>query len=59
MKFDLVMVSVWLAAFAPMCVLILAMVIDRRRRKRIEKPPQTEKLLCPPGYSLSYTLNRL
>jgi hypothetical protein len=53
------MVSVWLAAFAPMCVLILAMVIDRRRRKRIEKPPQTEKLLCPPGYSLSYTLNRL
>jgi hypothetical protein len=32
MKFNLVMVSVWLAAFAPMGVLILAMVIDRHRR---------------------------
>ena len=31
MKFDLVMVSVWLATFAPMGVLLLAMVIDRRR----------------------------
>ena len=57
MKFDLVMVSVWLAAFAPMGVLLLAMVIDRRRRKHIEKPPQAEKLLRPPGYSLSIRLD--
>ncbi|MGA3143780.1 MAG: nuclease-related domain-containing protein [Verrucomicrobiota bacterium] len=57
MKFDLVMVSVWLAAFVPMVVLILAMVIDRRRRKHIEKSPQTEKLLRPPGYSLSIRLD--
>ena len=57
MKFDLVMVSVWLAAFVPMGVLLLAMVIDRRRRKHIEKPPQTEKLLRPPGYSLSIRLD--
>jgi hypothetical protein len=29
MKFNSVMVSVWPAAFAPMGVLLLAMVIDR------------------------------
>jgi hypothetical protein len=56
-KFDLTTVSVWLAAFVPMGVLLLAMVIDRRRRKRIEKPPQSEKLLRPPGYSLSIRLD--
>jgi hypothetical protein len=42
-----------------MGVLILAMVIDRRRRKRIEKPPQLEKLLRPPGYSLSIRLDEI
>jgi Nuclease-related domain len=57
MKFNLVMVSVWLAAFVPMLVLLLAMAVDRRRRKRFEKPPQTEKLLRPPGYSLSIRLD--
>ena len=57
MKFNLVMVSVWLAAFVPLLVLVLAMAIDRRRRKRFEKPPQTEKLLRPPGYSLSIRLD--
>jgi hypothetical protein len=31
MKFELTTVSVWLAAFAPMGVLLLAMIIDRRR----------------------------
>ena len=59
MKFDLVIVSEGLATFAPMLVLILAMVIDRRRRKRIEKPPQTEKLLRPPGYSLAIRLEEI
>jgi len=57
MKFDLSIVSVWLAAFVPLGVLILAMVSDRRRRKRFERPPQTEKLLRPPGYSLSIRLD--
>jgi hypothetical protein len=57
MKFNLVMVSVSLAAFVPMIVLLLAITIDRRSRKRSEKPPQTEKLLRPPGYSLSIRLD--
>jgi hypothetical protein len=57
MKINLVTISVWLAAFVPLLVLILAMAIDRRRRKRFEKPPQTEKLLRPPGYSLSIRLD--
>jgi hypothetical protein len=57
MKFSLVMVSVWLTAFVPLLVLILAMAVDRRHRKRIEKPPQTEKLLRPPGYALSIRLD--
>ena len=57
MKFDLSIVSVWLAALAPLLVLILAMAVDRHRRKRFEKPPQTEKLLRPPVYSLSIRLD--
>jgi len=57
MKINLVTISVWLAAFVPLLVLILAMAIDRRRRKRFERPPQTEKLLRPPGYSLSIRLD--
>ena len=59
MKFDLSIVSVWLAALAPLLVLILAMAVDRHRRKRLEKPPQTEKLLRPPGYSLSIRLDEM
>jgi hypothetical protein len=50
--------SVLLAAFAPLLVLILVMVWDCRQRKRTEKPPQTGKLLRPPGYSLSIRLER-
>jgi hypothetical protein len=53
MKFDSSMVSVLVAAFIPLLVLILAIYWDRRQRKRTEKPPQTVKLLRPPGYSLS------
>jgi len=30
--------------------------LNRCQRKRTEKPPQTEKLLRPPGYSLSIRL---
>ena len=58
MKFDSTTVSVLLAAFAPLVVLILAVLWDRRQRKRTEKPPQTEKLLRPPGYSLSIRLEK-
>ena len=57
MKINLVTISAWLMAFAPLLVLILAMAVDRHRRKRFEKPPQTEKLLRPPGYLLSIRLD--
>jgi hypothetical protein len=49
---------VFLAAFAPLLVLVLAIVWDRRQRKRTGKPPQSEKLLRPPGYSLSLRLDK-
>ena len=58
MKFDSSMISISLAAFAPLIGLIAAMIWERERRKRIEKPPQTEKLLRPPGYSLSLRLEK-
>jgi len=41
-----------------MLVLGLAMWIEQQRRKRVEKPPQTEKLLRPPGHSLSLLLDQ-
>jgi hypothetical protein len=50
------LISVLLAAFAPVLVLFLAIFWDRRQRKHTEKPPQPEKLLRPPGYSLSIRL---
>lgn len=59
MKFDFATLSVLLAAFAPLVALILALVIDRRNRKRKEKPPQSEKLLRPPGYSLAIRLEQM
>lgn len=49
---------VWLTAIAPMLGLGLVIWIDQRRRKRVERPPQTEKLLRPPGYSLSLQLDQ-
>ena len=52
------MVLVLLAAFAPVLVLTIAIIWDRRQRKRTEKPPQSEKLLRPPGYSLSIRLDK-
>jgi hypothetical protein len=52
------MVSVLLAILAPPVVLFLAIALDRRQRKRTEKPPQSEKLLRPPGYSLSNHLEK-
>jgi len=58
MKFDLAHTTVLLlTAFAPLVALILAVQIERRRRKQIEKPPQAEKLLRPPGNTLAIRLN--
>jgi ABC-type bacteriocin/lantibiotic exporter with double-glycine peptidase domain len=57
MKFDSTMIAVLLAAFAPLIGLIVAILWERERRKRTEKPPQTEKLLRPPGFSLLQQLN--
>lgn len=51
------MICVWLAALAPLVCLVTAIVLDRERRKKIEKPPQSEKLLRPPGYSLAQRLD--
>lgn len=44
---------VFAASCIPVLVLVVAVTLDRKRRKAIEKPPQQEKLLRPPGYSLS------
>jgi hypothetical protein len=57
MKFDSSMISVLLATLAPPLILFLAIVWDRHQRKHTEKPPQSEKLLRPPGYSLSIRLD--
>ena len=59
MKLDSIMIPVFLAAFAPMLGLIAAIILDRAWCKKIEKPPQAEKLLRPPGYSLSLQLDKL
>jgi hypothetical protein len=58
MKFDFITASVFLAAFAPGIGLIVAIILDRERRKKSERPPQTEKLLRPPGHSLSLRLDK-
>ena len=51
------MICVWLAALAPLVCLVAAIVLDRERRKKSERPPQSEKLLRPPGYSLAQRLD--
>ena len=48
-----------LAAFAPLIGLTVAIIWERERRKKSEKPPQTEKLLRPPGYSLSVRFDEI
>jgi hypothetical protein len=57
MTFNLSMIPV-LPAFAPLICLILAIMFDRVWRKKSEKPPQSEKLLPPPGHSLSLQLEK-
>lgn len=50
---------VLLAAIAPLIGLMSAIIWERNRRRRTEKPPQTEKLLRPPGYSLSLRFDKI
>ena len=50
--------SVFLATFAPVLCLTAFILIDRERRKKTEKPPQSDKLLRPPGYSLAGRLEK-
>ncbi len=57
MKYDSSIILVFLATLAPALALFLAITWDRRQRKHTEKPPQSEKLLRPPGYSLSLRLD--
>jgi hypothetical protein len=57
MKIDSSMVSVLLATFAPTLALSVAIAWDHRQRKQTERPPQSDKLLRPPGYSLFIRLD--
>ena len=57
MRAYLTTLPVIVGAFAPMLAFALAVAIDRKRRIRLEKPPQQEKLLRPAGYSLSMRLD--
>jgi hypothetical protein len=57
MKFDFATISVLLAGLVPLLALVVALAIDRWKRKRTEKPPQVEKLLRPAGYSLAIRLD--
>jgi hypothetical protein len=50
---------IYLAAFVPLFALGVAIWLDRKRRKVTEKPPQQEKLLRPPGFSLALRLHAL
>ena len=58
MKFDSSTIAVLLASLTPLLVFILAITWHRRQRRRVSKPPQTEKLLRPAGYSLSLRLEK-
>jgi hypothetical protein len=58
MKIDFKLIFPFLGAVSPLVVFFFAIVFDRYQRKRAEKSPQTEKLLRPPGYSLSLRLEK-
>jgi heme exporter protein D len=58
MKFEFGVPLALLTAFIPLISLIVAVIGDRERRKKSEKPPQVEKLLRPPGHSLSLRLDK-
>jgi hypothetical protein len=58
---DLATLSFLVSAFAPALVVLLALWIDQWRRRycRSKKPKLQERLLRPPGYSLSLRLEAL
>ena len=58
MKFDLNLFYILPATFAPMIAFFIAVFWDRAQRKKSGKPPQTEKLLRPPGHSLALQLDK-
>src|SRR5437762_1608046 len=45
-----------MVGLAPVLAALLAGWLERQHRNRIEKPPQDEKLLRPPGHSLTRRL---
>ena len=57
MKFDPSLIPVVLASIAPPIIFLFVIFWDRRQRRGVEKPPQVEKLLRPPGYSLANRLD--
>src|SRR4051812_4331312 len=57
--FDWPAISLFLGGIAPLIAFALAANLELRRRRNQEKPPQVEKLLRPPGYSLSVRLDEL
>lgn len=57
--FDLPTGTFLAAAFVPCAVILLALAVEGRLNRRIVKAPQEEKLLRPPGYSLSLKLDAL
>ena len=59
MKSDSANLYIALATLLPVAVFAVAWAIERRRTRRKEKPPQQEKLLRPPGYSLGIRLENL
>ena len=59
MNFDLGTASLIVGAFAPAIVLLGAVTYDKYRRAKVMRPPQEEKLLRPPGHSLSMRLDKL
>ena len=58
MKFDSNLFYILPATFAPAIVFFIAVFWDRAQRKKSGKPPQTEKLLRPPGHSLALQLDK-
>lgn len=59
MKFDSSTICVWLAAFIPLVTFVLAINYHHLQKRRAEKAPQSEKLLRPPGFSLSIYLDTI
>jgi hypothetical protein len=57
--FDITTASLFVGAFAPALVLVGAVSFDKFRRRKAIQPPQEEKLLRPPGYSLTVRLDTL